>query len=131
MRRRRLAAIAILVCALVTASVTVATARPPGPPAPPKGGLSRLTGSLAGARAPLAAHTSIGGRSLPGTRSAATALAATAVSGPIYSGLAGKCMDDAGNSAADGATVDLYDCTGTPGQNWRLMDDGTMQINGK
>ncbi|HET9169888.1 MAG TPA: ricin-type beta-trefoil lectin domain protein [Actinospica sp.] len=51
--------------------------------------------------------------------------------GPITSGLAGKCVDDFGDNAADGAVVDLYDCNGGAAQQWTLPGDGTVRINGK
>jgi hypothetical protein len=51
---------------------------------------------------------------------AATALAATV--GPI-TGLAGKCIDVAGASAANGTAVQLYDCNGTAAQTWTVDSD--------
>jgi hypothetical protein len=56
------------------------------------------------------------------------ALAATA--GPI-TGLAGKCVDVAAASSANGAHVQLYDCNGTGAQNWTIADDGSLQALGK
>ncbi len=50
--------------------------------------------------------------------------------GPITSALAGKCADDFGNSAANSAKVDLYDCNGTAAQSWTSAN-GALQINGK
>ena len=35
-------------------------------------------------------------------------------------GLAGKCLDVAGASSADGTAVQLYDCNGTAAQQWTL-----------
>jgi len=51
-------------------------------------------------------------------------------SGPITSGIAGKCLDDAGNSSANGTAVDLWDCNGTGAQQW-TFSNGTLQVNGK
>ena len=56
------------------------------------------------------------------------ALAATA--GPI-TGLAGKCIDVAAASNANGAHVQLYDCNGTAAQTWTVADDGSLQALGK
>jgi hypothetical protein len=56
------------------------------------------------------------------------ALAATA--GPI-TGLAGKCIDVAAASSANGAHVQLYDCNGTGAQTWTVADDGSLQALGK
>jgi predicted alpha-1,6-mannanase (GH76 family) len=51
--------------------------------------------------------------------------------GPVKSGIGGKCLDDLAGSAADGTKVDLYDCNGTPAQNWTANADGTLTVNGK
>ncbi|HEV2636692.1 MAG TPA: RICIN domain-containing protein [Actinocrinis sp.] len=51
--------------------------------------------------------------------------------GPVKSGIGGKCLDDLAGSSADGTKVDLYDCNGTPAQNWTANADGTLQVNGK
>ena len=50
--------------------------------------------------------------------------------GPI-TGLAGKCMDVAGASSANGTAVQLYDCNGTGAQNWTVGTDGTIRALGK
>ncbi|MFI5731773.1 family 16 glycosylhydrolase [Kribbella sp. NPDC051587] len=46
-------------------------------------------------------------------------------------GLAGKCLDVAGANAADGTTVQLYDCNGTAAQTWSRPGDGTIRALGK
>ncbi|MGP3959047.1 ricin-type beta-trefoil lectin domain protein [Nonomuraea sp. 3N208] len=50
--------------------------------------------------------------------------------GPII-GLAGKCIDVAGGSSADGTPVQLYTCNGTPAQQWTRPGDGTLRALGK
>jgi Glycosyl hydrolase family 59/Ricin-type beta-trefoil lectin domain len=50
--------------------------------------------------------------------------------GPITSGISGKCADDFGGSATDGTKVDLWDCNGTGAQQW-TVSNGTLQTNGK
>ncbi|MEZ0093548.1 phosphatidylinositol-specific phospholipase C domain-containing protein [Streptacidiphilus sp. EB129] len=50
--------------------------------------------------------------------------------GPVGSGMAGKCLDDWQGSSAAGAAVDLYSCNGTPAQQWRADIDGTLRTNG-
>jgi glucosylceramidase len=50
--------------------------------------------------------------------------------GPI-TGLAGKCIDVAGASSANGTAVQLYDCNGTGAQTWTLAGDGSIQSLGK
>jgi hypothetical protein len=58
-----------------------------------------------------------------------SALAATA--GPI-TGLAGKCVDVAAASTANGTHVQLYDCNGTNAQNWTVGNaDNSIQALGK
>ncbi|MFG1705948.1 ricin-type beta-trefoil lectin domain protein [Nonomuraea sp. M3C6] len=46
-------------------------------------------------------------------------------------GLAGKCVDVAGGSGADGAAVQLYTCNGTAAQQWTRPGDGTLRALGK
>ncbi|MET7620654.1 lectin [Streptomyces sp. NPDC005408] len=53
------------------------------------------------------------------------------VTGPVRSGLAGKCLDDNGGSNADGNRVQIYDCNGSVAQLWTVNSDGTVQIFGK
>ena len=45
-------------------------------------------------------------------------------------GVAAMCVDDAGNSSAPGATVQLTTCQNGAEQNWVVEPDGTIQING-
>jgi lysophospholipase L1-like esterase len=51
------------------------------------------------------------------------ALAQTGVtaSGPITSGIPGKCVDVAGAATASGTPVQLYTCNGTDAQKWTLV----------
>ncbi|MEV4168736.1 ricin-type beta-trefoil lectin domain protein [Nonomuraea sp. NPDC049709] len=50
--------------------------------------------------------------------------------GPI-TGLAGKCVDVAGGSSADGTAVQLHTCNGTAAQQWTRPGDGTLRALGK
>ncbi|MFD3836915.1 glycoside hydrolase family 19 protein [Streptomyces sp. NPDC058642] len=59
-----------------------------------------------------------------------TATPAQAATGSI-TGLAGKCVDVAGASSADGTAVQLYDCNGTGAQIWSNAGDGTLRALGK
>ncbi|WP_285743066.1 alpha-L-fucosidase [Lentzea sp. NBRC 105346] len=52
-------------------------------------------------------------------------------SGPVASGLAGKCLDVNGGSNADGTRVQIWDCNDTAAQNWTVAPDGTLQAFGK
>ncbi|WP_440087746.1 ricin-type beta-trefoil lectin domain protein [Streptosporangium sp. LJ11] len=51
--------------------------------------------------------------------------------GGAITGLAGKCMDVAGASSADGTAVQLYSCNGTAAQQWTRPGDGTLRVLGK
>ncbi|MEU6404301.1 ricin-type beta-trefoil lectin domain protein [Streptomyces sp. NPDC046985] len=53
------------------------------------------------------------------------------VTGPIRSGLAGKCLDVNGGSSADGAAVQIWGCNSTPAQAWTVAQDGTLRAVGK
>ncbi|WP_394841344.1 RICIN domain-containing protein [Pendulispora brunnea] len=55
---------------------------------------------------------------------------AAAATGQI-SGLAGKCVDVAGASSANGTAIQLYDCNGTGAQQWNVGTDGTIRALGK
>jgi len=55
---------------------------------------------------------------------------AAAATGQI-SGLAGKCVDVANGSSANGTAVQLYDCNGTAAQQWNVGSDGTIRALGK
>ncbi|MEU8717602.1 glycoside hydrolase family 19 protein [Streptomyces sp. NPDC048663] len=59
-----------------------------------------------------------------------TVVPAQAATGQI-TGLAGKCVDVAGASSANGAAVQLYDCNGTGAQSWSNNGDGTLRALGK
>jgi alpha-L-fucosidase len=52
-------------------------------------------------------------------------------SGPVRSGLAGKCLDDDGGRNADETRIQIWDCNGTVAQNWTIAGDGTVRIFGK
>ncbi|MDG4824824.1 glycosyl hydrolase family 18 protein [Asanoa sp. WMMD1127] len=46
-------------------------------------------------------------------------------------GLAGKCVDVAAASTANGTAVQLYTCNGTNAQTWTVSSDGTLRALGK
>ncbi|MFF8997071.1 lectin [Streptomyces achromogenes] len=48
-----------------------------------------------------------------------------------FVGLAGKCLDVAGGSSADGTAVQLYDCNGSTAQQWTVQADGSVRALGK
>ncbi len=50
--------------------------------------------------------------------------------GPITSGVAGKCVDNFGNAATNGNKIDLWDCNSGAAQQWTTAN-GALQNNGK
>ncbi|MFB9234955.1 ricin-type beta-trefoil lectin domain protein [Plantactinospora siamensis] len=46
-------------------------------------------------------------------------------------GYANKCIDVPGGISADGARLQLWDCNGTPAQQWSFPGDGTVRALGK
>ena len=51
-----------------------------------------------------------------------------AITGPAA---AGKCLDVDHNTAVNGNAVQLYTCSGVPGQQWTMMADGNIRAFGK
>ena len=56
---------------------------------------------------------------------------ARTATGPIPSGIAGKCADVNGGSNADETQIQIWDCNGTVAQVWTVPGDGTIQMFGK
>ncbi|WP_371476848.1 ricin-type beta-trefoil lectin domain protein [Kitasatospora sp. NBC_00315] len=54
----------------------------------------------------------------------------TGGTGPVTSGVAGKCLDDFAGASANGTKADLWDCNGTPAQQWTISGN-TLRTNGK
>ncbi|MGW6769553.1 glycoside hydrolase family 19 protein [Streptomyces sp. NPDC055037] len=76
-----------------------------------------------------AAYAAVGSL-VVGLLSVLPASPAAAATGQI-SGLAGKCVDVAGASSANGTPVQLYDCNGSGAQQWNVGSDGTIRALGK
>ncbi|GAA2011529.1 hypothetical protein GCM10009839_02030 [Catenulispora yoronensis] len=86
-------------------------------------GTSANTGwAAAGSSAP-PSYAGTGGAQPPVTQPGAT--------GPIASGLAGKCVDVANSGTGDGTAVQLYDCNGSSAQRWTVTGDGSVHALGK
>ncbi|UBU10974.1 ricin-type beta-trefoil lectin domain protein [Nonomuraea gerenzanensis] len=68
---------------------------------------------------------------LPARTTATFTWSGTTSSGAQITGPAGKCVDVAGGSSADGAAVQLYTCNGTAAQQWTRPGDGTLRALGK
>ncbi len=62
---------------------------------------------------------------------AVTAAPGTGPSGAVPLDLAGKCLDDAGNSSANGTKVETWSCGGGAAQQWTIAADRTLRIHGK
>ncbi|MEV5900835.1 ricin-type beta-trefoil lectin domain protein [Streptomyces sp. NPDC052127] len=73
--------------------------------------------------------------SLPGNTSATFTWSGTqsgdASRSGSLAGLAGKCLDVAGGTTANGTAVQLYDCNGSAAQRWTVRPDGSLQALGK
>ncbi|MFC5924562.1 glycosyl hydrolase family 18 protein [Micromonospora vulcania] len=54
----------------------------------------------------------------------------TGRTGPI-TGIAGKCVDVASASTANGAAIQLWTCNGTNAQTWTVSSDSTLRALGK
>ncbi len=55
----------------------------------------------------------------------------TGRTGPVTSGLAGKCLDLNGGGNADETRVQTWDCNGGAAQTWTVAADSSLQIAGK
>jgi hypothetical protein len=52
--------------------------------------------------------------------------------GPITSGAnSAKCVDDNGQSSANGTKIQIWDCNGGANQSWTVASNGTLQVYGK
>ncbi len=52
--------------------------------------------------------------------------------GPITAGgNSAKCVDDNGQSTANGTKIQMWDCNGGANQQWTVASDGTLQVFGK
>jgi hypothetical protein len=52
--------------------------------------------------------------------------------GQVHLNLADKCLDDSGNSSANGNKIQVWTCSsGDKAQKWTYAEDGTLRINGK
>ena len=49
--------------------------------------------------------------------------------GVVYSGQAGRCLDDVRNQAASGTAADGWSCNGTTAQHWTYVQDSTLRIH--
>jgi GH25 family lysozyme M1 (1,4-beta-N-acetylmuramidase) len=51
--------------------------------------------------------------------------------GPVKLDLGGKCLNDMGNSSANGTAQDIWTCNGSASQHWTVVKDDTLRIHGK
>jgi GH25 family lysozyme M1 (1,4-beta-N-acetylmuramidase) len=51
--------------------------------------------------------------------------------GPVRFGVGSECLNDSGNSSADGTPVNIWTCNGSTSQQWTLAQDQTLRIHGK
>jgi predicted alpha-1,2-mannosidase len=55
----------------------------------------------------------------------------TTRTGAVPSGIAGKCITDAGGATANGTPITLSTCNGAAAQSWQSPGDGTLRVAGK
>jgi GH25 family lysozyme M1 (1,4-beta-N-acetylmuramidase) len=51
--------------------------------------------------------------------------------GPVRLDLGGKCLNDPGNSSANGTRLNIWTCSGGARQQWTIVQDDTVRIHGK
>lgn len=51
---------------------------------------------------------------------------AASTTGSTFVGVASKCLDNRGNTKADGNKIQLYTCNGTAAQSWTVNSNGTI-----
>jgi GH25 family lysozyme M1 (1,4-beta-N-acetylmuramidase) len=105
---------------------------------PPGLAMAAATGQLSGwPDAPGTYHVTMTATSGDGTAGAApftwavTAAATSGPAGPVRLALGGKCLNDTGNSPANGTRATIWACNGSAAQNWTAVQDDTLRIHGK
>ncbi len=68
-------------------------------------------------------YNGTGGAKPPGPQPSAT--------GPVTSGIAGKCLDDNAGSTANGSKIQTWSCNNSPAQQITISADGSLQILGR
>jgi hypothetical protein len=58
-------------------------------------------------------------------------VAGSGPTGPVRLDVDGMCLDDTGNSSANGNKVQIWACNRDTAQNWTYAEDGTLRIHGK
>jgi hypothetical protein len=107
--------------------------------------INTATGAISGN--PVAANSTVKVTVTDGTSSSTITFPIVAVaslrtayhagSGAVHLDLGGKCMDDSGNSTANGTKIQIWTCNGGAGQSWAYYPDtdpgdaGTLVHNGK
>ncbi|HEX6527279.1 MAG TPA: ricin-type beta-trefoil lectin domain protein [Streptosporangiaceae bacterium] len=51
--------------------------------------------------------------------------------GPVHLNLGDKCLDDTGDSSANGTKIQIWACNGGAAQNWVYLSDSSLEMNGK
>jgi GH25 family lysozyme M1 (1,4-beta-N-acetylmuramidase) len=78
--------------------------------------------------------TASNGQGLTGTVSFTWTISIPADAGPagaVRLDLGGKCLNDVGNSSANGTEADIWTCNGSSAQQWTYVQDGTLRIHAK
>jgi Ricin-type beta-trefoil lectin domain/Concanavalin A-like lectin/glucanases superfamily/Fibronectin type III domain len=77
------------------------------------------------------ADVNVYGHALTTAQIAAINTGAVGATGPIASGIAGKCVDDTASSTVDGNKVQMYACNGDNAQTWTIGAGDTLRVFGK
>lgn len=106
--------------------------------APPGVSIDSLTGLIQGwpvtpgaYRTTIAAHGAYDSASTAKFTWTVNAVTSPGVTGAVKLGLAGKCLDDAGDKGAAGTKVQIRACDGTASQRWTYSADDTLRIHGQ
>lgn len=78
--------------------------------------------------------TTSNGQGLTGSVSFTWTISIPADAGPAGAArldLGGKCLNDVGNSSANGTQADIWTCNGSSAQQWTYVQDGTLRIHAK
>jgi hypothetical protein len=106
----------------------------PGNAYPYADGFNNITSGSNGTCSPSYLCTAGAGYSGPtgvGSPSTSAAFSATGtLTGPLYGGITGLCLDDSNNSTADGNKIQIWNCNGDAAQQWTAYSDGTVRVQG-
>ncbi len=108
-----------------------ATGLPPGLSVTPAGTITGWLAQTGTYRVQATATSSTGAAGTVPFTWTVTAAAGSGPAGVVRFGVAGKCLNLAGNNSANGTPVGLWACNGGTSQRWTVAADRTLRIHGK